>query len=190
MEFFETHKIQILETLILLACMFLINLGVRKWSYKIAGKFHLGIERRRITVRIFNFLTLLIAAISIMGIWGLDQKELFVFLTSALTVIGIGFFATWSILSNITSGILLYFNHPMHIGDYIKILDKEMPVEGKIKDISMFFMHIETNEGEDITIPNSVVIQKMISTTTSEENKRRQRLAENAKNAESQEVQL
>lgn len=170
MELIEQYKIQILETVIVLAVLVLVNFAIRKWSFRIAKKFHLGLERRRITTRIVNLLLLLIGTISIMGIWGLDQKELFVFLTSTLTVLGVGFFATWSILSNITSGLLLYFNHPLHIGDQIKIMDKEAPVEGTLTDISMFFMHIETVHGEKITIPNSVVTQKTISIKSADEN--------------------
>lgn len=165
MELIEFYKIQILETVIVLAVLFLVNFGIRKWSFRIAEKFNLGIERRRITIRIVNLLILLVGTITIMGIWGLDQKQLFVFFTSTLTVLGVGFFATWSILSNITSGLLLYFNHPLHIGDHIKILDKEAPVEGTLTDISMFFMHIETLTGEKITIPNSIATQKTISIT-------------------------
>ncbi|MCB9034507.1 MAG: hypothetical protein H6553_11770 [Chitinophagales bacterium] len=34
------------------------------------------------------------------------------------------FFAQWSVLSNITSGIIMYFNHPLGIGDNILIEDK------------------------------------------------------------------
>lgn len=173
METIEKYNLQILETAIVLAVLLLINFAIRKWSFRIAQKFHLGIERRKITTKIVNLLLVMIGAISIMGIWGLDQKELFVFLTSTLTVLGVGFFASWSILSNITSGLLLYFNHPLHIGDHIKIMDKESPVEGTLKDISMFFMHIETLEGEMVTIPNSVVTQKTISIRESTENKLR-----------------
>src|SRR5688572_23148544 len=130
MELIQLYKIQLLETAIALALLLTLNFVVRKSSARIAQKFHLGLERRRIITRIVNLGLLLIGAISIMGIWGLDQKELFVFLTSTMTVLGVGFFATWSILSNITSGILLYFNHPLHIGDHVKIMDKEAPVEG------------------------------------------------------------
>lgn len=163
MELFEKYNVQIFETLILIAILVVLNFIIRKWSSRIAKKFHLGLERRKITLKIINVLLGIIGVISLTGIWGLDQKELFVFFTSTVTVLGVGFFATWSILSNITSGILLFFNHPLHIGDNIKILDKEMQVEGTLKDISMFFMHIETIDGQTITIPNSVVTQKVIS---------------------------
>ncbi len=188
MELIELYKLQILETVIVLGVLLLVNFIIRKSSYRIAQKFHLGIERRRITTKIVNLLLLLIGTISIMGIWGLDQKELFVFLTSTLTVLGVGFFATWSILSNITSGLLLYFNHPLHIGDHVKIMDKEAPVEGTLKDITMFFMHIETLDGETVTIPNSVVTQKTISIKSSETNTK-DKLSAESKKKESQQVE-
>ena len=163
MELLEKYNVQIFETFILFALLVVLNFIMRKSSSRIAKKFHLGLERRKITLKIITVLLSIIGIISLTGIWGLDQKELFVFFTSTVTVLGVGFFATWSILSNITSGILLFFNHPLHIGDNIKILDKEMQVEGTLKDISLFFMHIETIDGEMITIPNSVVTQKVIS---------------------------
>jgi len=163
MELFEKYNVQALETLIILALMIVINFIIRKWSLRIVKKFQLGFERREITLKIISLMLGVVSLIALMGIWGLDQKELFVFFTSTITVLGVAFFATWSILSNITSGILLFFNHPLHIGDNIKILDKEMQVEGTLKDISMFFMHIETVDGQTITIPNSVVTQKIIS---------------------------
>lgn len=188
MELIELYKLQILETAIVFGVLLLVNFVIRKSSYRISQKFHLGIERRRITTKIVNLLLLLIGTISIMGIWGLDQKELFVFLTSTLTVLGIGFFASWSILSNITSGLLLYFNHPLHIGDHVKIMDKEYPVEGILKDITMFFMHIETTDGEMVTIPNSVVTQKTISIKSNEANSKLKVTRSSQKN-ESQEVE-
>lgn len=57
----------------------------------------------------------------IAGIWGLEQNEIAVFASTILTALGIAFFAQWSLLSNITSSILLLLNHPMKLGDTIKI---------------------------------------------------------------------
>jgi small-conductance mechanosensitive channel len=171
MNFFAEYDLQILETIVVVTVLVLMNVIYRKWSARIAKKFHLGLLRRKITVKVINLLLVLIGIILLTGIWGLDQKQLFLFFSSTITVLGIGFFASWSILSNITSGILLFFNHPLHIGDRIKIIDKEAPIEGTLKDISMFFMHIETIDGEMITIPNSVVTQKVISISRETERK-------------------
>lgn len=185
MKWIETYQIQILETLIILAILFLIHFIFRKWSFSIAKKLDLGIERRKITNKIMNVLIISVGLISVMGVWGLDQKEFFLFLTSTLTVLGIGFFAQWSILSNITSGLMLYFNHPLHIGDTIKILDKDFEIVGTLKDITLFFMHIETIKGENITVPNSIVTQKTIAIIETKKSKSLNNTAEKIQNSNS-----
>jgi small-conductance mechanosensitive channel len=76
--------------------------------------------------------------------------------------VGVGFIAQWSILANVTSSLILFFNHPMKLGQEIQILDKEYDITGTLVDISFFFLYIKTEDGETITIPNSVVLSKVI----------------------------
>jgi small-conductance mechanosensitive channel len=104
----------------------------------------------------------LVGGIVLAAIWNIDRKELFVFFTSVLTIIGIAFFAQWSILSNITASLILFFNHPLRIGQYIQVFDKDYMVEGKLEDISFFFMHVRTKENQIVTIPNNLVLQRTI----------------------------
>ena len=59
--------------------------------------------------------------------------------------------------------IILFFNHPLKLGDSIKILDKDYPFEGEVTELTYFFVHLKTSNGETITIPNSLVLQKAIS---------------------------
>lgn len=105
----------------------------------------------------------LAAGIIIAAIWGLKQSEIAVFVGTILTALGIAFFAQWSLLSNVTSSLLLFFNHPLKIGDTIKILDKDYPFEGEVSDLTYFFVHLKTSSGEIITIPNSIFLQKSVS---------------------------
>lgn len=58
--------------------------------------------------------------------------------------------------------MIIFFSHPAKIGDTITVLDKDFSIKGKISDIEMFFITIKTEEGEKVTIPNNVFIQKMI----------------------------
>jgi small-conductance mechanosensitive channel len=51
----------------------------------------------------------------------------------------------------------------LKLGDIIKILDKDFPFEGEVKELTYFFIHIKTQSGETITIPNSLLLQKSIS---------------------------
>ena len=107
-------------------------------------------------------INLSVCFIIILIIWGVDQSELAVFVGSVVTVPGIAMFAQWSILSNITSSIIIFFNHPVKLDDTITILDKDYETEGRVSDIGVFFVILKTKEGEQITIPSNIFIQKMI----------------------------
>jgi small-conductance mechanosensitive channel len=72
-------------------------------------------------------------------------------------------FTQWSILSNITSGIVLFFSFPFKIGDVIRIHDKDFPIEGEIEDIRAFHIYLKTKDSEMIIYPNSLLLQKGIS---------------------------
>ena len=82
------------------------------------------------------------------------------FVSTILTVLGIAFFAQWSLLSNITSSILIFFNHPVKLGDYVKVLHKDYHFEGEVTEMNYFFVHVKTKSNETITIPNAHFFDK------------------------------
>lgn len=108
------------------------------------------------------FFTLLFVT-AVFIIWGVQTKDLFLTVSSVLTVIGVALFAQWSILSNITSGVILLFSFPFKIGDIIRIHDKDFPIEAEIEDIRSFHTLLKTSDGELITYPNTLLMQKGIS---------------------------
>ncbi len=122
--------------------------------------------RGKIIKKALNLILLLSVFSFILILWGVDQTELAFFIGSVLTVIGIALFAQWSILSNITSGIIIFFNHSVKLDDSITIMDKEYEVEGRVSDIGLFFVILKTKNGEQVSIPNNVFIQKMIKHIT------------------------
>ena len=65
-------------------------------------------------------------------------------------------------LSNITAGLILFINYPVKIGDSITILEKDNDLTGQIKDIGVFFITLTTKDGQNVSIPNSLILQKMI----------------------------
>ena len=122
-------------------------------------------------VKAIQLIITLFAVIFLAGIWGLDQSELAIFASSIFTALGIAFFAKWSLLSNITSSIILFFNHPLKIGDKVRVLDKDCPFEGEISDLTYFFVHLTTDDGEVITVPNSLFLEKSITIIATTEKK-------------------
>jgi len=154
---------QIIETLVVIGAYVGVSYIIKSVVNNALKRAQLPRSRRKITIRVANFVTTVVALIILSAIWGLKQNEIAIFVSTLITALGIAFFAQWSLLSNITSSILIFFNHPMRIGDTIKVLDKDYPYEGEIVDLTYFFVHLRTPAGETITIPNSMVLQKSIS---------------------------
>ncbi len=165
----EIHVLKIIETVIVIILLILANLLTKRWIKSLLKKFKFSLQRRRLTIKMINLILLIVTSIFIAAIWGVKQTDLVVFISSVIAILGIAFVAQWSILSNITAGLILFFNHPLKIGDYVKIIEKDFIIEGVIDDITYFFVHIETNEKEKITLTNSLLLQKIISIVPAKE---------------------
>jgi len=159
----ELDVIKIIESLI----VFAIYVIVRLLSYKIIEKTlddRLIQNSRGIIIKRAVKLTFLVISIAFISlIWGVKQSDLGVLIGSVLTVVGVAMFAQWSLLSNITSSVIIFFNHSVKINDSITIMEaKDYVIEGKVTNIGLFFITLETADAEEITLPNNVFIQKSI----------------------------
>jgi small-conductance mechanosensitive channel len=114
-------------------------------------------------IQIINILINFTCIITLTIIWGVRPQNMLVALSSIFAVIGVALFAQWSILSNITAGIIIFFSTPFRIGDRIHILDKDTPIDAVIENILTFHTYLRTSEGEQIIIPNSLFLQKIVS---------------------------
>jgi len=166
----KPYQIQILQSIVLLLAMTGVKILLRSIINRLMNRLHFAVERKKIISKIINFFIILFALVVLIAIWGVDPEQLILFITSALTILGIAFFAQWSILSNITSSLILFFNHPIRIGGKVRILDKDYPIEGVVENISLFFMYIRTENDQIVSIPNTILLQKTISIETSEMN--------------------
>lgn len=158
----STTEIKLLETLIAVVVFLLIRLFTNKLVDRTVRKHLMQKTRSKIIKKIIFIVLLTITIMFILTVWGIDQSELLMFMASFLTVMGIALFAQWSHLSNLTSGLIIFFNHSAKLDDTIVIIDKDFEVEGRISDISLFFIKLKTEEEEEILIPNNVFLQKMV----------------------------
>ncbi|MBK7889187.1 MAG: mechanosensitive ion channel [Bacteroidetes bacterium] len=159
----SAQKIQILETLAILGIYVIAFFVIKTIINNALKNTQLQRARRKIIIKAVHLFTSIAVVIILTGIWGLEQNEIALFASTILTALGIAFFAQWSLLSNITSSVILFFNHPLKLGDTIKMLDKEYPLEGEVTELTYFFIHLKTTSGETITIPNSLLLQKSIA---------------------------
>jgi small-conductance mechanosensitive channel len=160
LEYLDHFKI--IESLIIILVGSIIRIMITNSLKKIRNKF--GFQKTRVLIvnRIITFLVYAAVIVLIAFIWGVDEKQLMVYVSSFLTILGIAFFAQWSILSNITAGLILYINYPVKIGDTITILEKDNNITGVINDIGAFFITLTVEDGDLITLPNTVILQKNI----------------------------
>ncbi|MCM4167579.1 hypothetical protein KCTC52924_00919 [Arenibacter antarcticus] len=158
----DSTQLKIIETAAVIIGFVLLLIVTAKLVDKTVNNSLVKKARGKIIKKAINLINLSVCFIIILIIWGVDQSELAVFVGSVVTVLGIAMFAQWSILSNITSSIIIFFNHPVKLDDTITILDKDYETEGRVSDIGVFFVILKTKEGEQITIPSNIFIQKMI----------------------------
>lgn len=158
----DITDIKVIESISALAAYAILRVVTNKIIDRTVATSLMQKTRGKIIKKALNLILLLVVSTFVLIVWGVDQNELAFFIGSILTVIGIALFAQWSILSNITSGIILFFNHSVKLDDTIVIMDKDYEVEGRVSDIGLFFVILKTKEQEKVTIPNNVFIQKMI----------------------------
>lgn len=155
-------EFKILETGIAILLFLIARIVMVKTIDRTVTKKLLHKTRGKIIKKVIGILLIAITSLFILVVWGVNQSDLFVFMASVLTVIGIALFAQWSHLSNMTSGIIIFFSHSVKLDDTISIMDKDFEIEGRISDIGLFFVKLKTKNDEEVTLPNNVLLQKMI----------------------------
>ncbi len=162
-EFLTTYSKELTNSAIFLGIL-IILVNITRFSVRKIG-IRSGINTARINLinRYVSVIYFLIALFGEAFIFGTNFEDLALVFTSVFAVIGIGLFAVWSILSNITSGVIMFFSFPYKVGDKIEIHDKDFPIRAIIEDIRAFQLHLRTEEGDLVTYPNNLILQKPIS---------------------------
>jgi len=165
----EVYYTKIIESVVVITVFIAIRIILNKLINKTISDKLIQKSRSQLIKKSINFITSIICLFILLIILGVEQSELAVFVGSVLTIVGVAMFAQWSLLSNITSSIIIFFNHSVKIGDAIIIMEtKDYEIRGEVLDIGLFFTSIKMSEtGEEITLPNNIFIQKTIRKTNS-----------------------
>lgn len=162
MNFINEYLKEIIATLVVILTFIGIRLTINAIITRFGKQSNFPHSRTNLVMKYIDYLITSLAIIALIGIWGVERQQAFLAISSIFTVIGVALFAQWSILSNVTAGILLFFSFPFKIGDRIRILDKEFPIEAEIIDIKSFYTLLKSSEGEEISYPNNLLLQKGI----------------------------
>jgi small-conductance mechanosensitive channel len=159
----ELYNIKMIETAVVVVVYLIIKALSDRVIDATSDRKMLQRSRGILIKQAVNIVLLSLAGIFIFIVWGVQQKDVTLFIGSVLTVIGVALFAQWSLLSNLTASLIIFFNHPAKIGDKIIIMEsKDYQLEGTITNIGLFFVRLVTAEDEEISLPNNVFIMKSI----------------------------
>jgi small-conductance mechanosensitive channel len=112
--------------------------------------------------KVFEILFIFLSIILLFFVWSVDIKSVALFASSFFAIVGVALFAQWSILSNVTASIIIFFNFPARIGDKIKIVDGDNSVEGIIREISLFQIELVDSDENIVFYPNNLILQKPV----------------------------
>jgi len=162
-QFFQNYQSEIIYTAIVFGILFIVNLIIKGVLRRIGKRSNINIARVKLIGRYVTVTLLLIAILIETFVFGANFEDLSLVFSSVFAILGIALFATWSILSNVTSGIIMFFSFPYKVGDKIMIHDIDFPVEAIIEDIRGFQLHLRLDNGNLVTYPNNLILQKAVT---------------------------
>lgn len=110
-------------------------------------------------------LTKVIAIVIALSQIGVDTNVI----VGAFSAAGLGIsLALKDNMANVAGGIQVLFTRPFMVGDYIQVEDKE----GTVARIEMMFTVLKTSSNQEIVIPNSVMVQDIITNYSKEKYRR------------------
>lgn len=109
-------------------------------------------------IGIVRIVTLLAAGLVLAAIWRINLTSVLVFTGTALTLIGVAFFASWSLLSNATACFVLLLHPSFRRGNFIRIIDADTHIEGYIADVTPFNSKLISESREVVVIPNNMIV--------------------------------
>src|SRR5262249_31438463 len=92
------------------------------WLRVLEPRLRLRYETVLSMTRLISGLLWTIVLLIVLEIWGISLGGFWTLLVSAATVVGVGFLATWTMVSNITASFFLAIWRPFHLGDTVEVL--------------------------------------------------------------------
>lgn len=170
---FSVNKKQISTLdLVLALCIFLFGLFFaslyRRYIKRIGQKFkNLSLSNQVILSNVGSYFIIAVSFFVMLDTIGLDLSS-FAVIAGALSV-GIGF-GLQNIIANFISGVILFFEKSIKIGDFLQISDT---LSGRVTDIRMRSIIIRTNDNRDVIVPNQTFIQEQVINWTLSDDIRR-----------------
>ena len=145
--------------LVFLISLTLVKMMKNRLSNNLLNRINMDEGIKHSLISGFSFTGFIISAILAIVAMGVDLSNLAV-IAGALSV-GIGF-GLQDVIKNLVSGIILLFERPFKVGDWVLIGGEE----GKIKQINIRSTEVETFNKASVIIPNATLISSSLTNLT------------------------
>ena len=145
----------------------LLNRLLRKIIWQAVRRARLSYEASLTATRIVIGAIWVFAVLLLLNVWGVNVAGLWTLLISVAAVIGVGFLAVWTMVSNITASLFLTIWRPFHLGQTIEVLPENF--KGRVIDRNMMFTTVRDEQGSVLQVPNNLFFQKMFRVSDSGE---------------------
>jgi small-conductance mechanosensitive channel len=95
----------------------------------------------------------------VLNLWGISVSGVWTLLASAIAVIGVGFLAVWTMVSNVTASFFISLWRPFRLGQTVEILPEAL--KGRVIDRNLMFTILRDEGGNLLQVPNNLFFQKM-----------------------------
>lgn len=156
----------VLAVMLFLSITYILRLIRDAFMPRLFNHLHFNNNTESSATSIVGYISVLIAGLISLSVLGVNLKSLGL-LISALSV-GLGF-GLQHVVNNFISGILILFERPFRIGDWIVLNDKE----GIVRKINIRSTELETFDKALIIIPNADIISGVLTNWTLTDSKGR-----------------
>jgi|SRR5580692_2557839 small-conductance mechanosensitive channel len=168
MKSFETHLEEFLPKLIaalpaalaVIVGAIIVNFAFGRLMKLFAVKAHFTDKEVAPFRRIVQMAVFATSIVLILEIFGINLGGVWAMLSTMLAIVGVGFVASWSMLSNSFCTFMILMFRPFAIGDEIEFAGE--PVYGKVIDLNFLYTTLRCDDGSDMQIPNNFFFQKVL----------------------------
>jgi small-conductance mechanosensitive channel len=141
------------------ALIVVIERSVRRLLHRVGPRIHLGPAGVLAAGRLVRLLAWTVVALVVLEYWGIGVGGAWTLLGSAAAVIGVGFLAVWTMISNITASLLISLWRPFHLDETVELLPEKLG--GKVVERNLMFTVLREGEGSVVLVPNNLFFQKI-----------------------------
>lgn len=131
----------------------------RRVATSLMTRAHVDRTAQTFVLAVLQYAVLLLGAITALGALGVDMTSVLASLGVAGLTIG---FAARDALSNVISGIFIFWDRPFVIGDLVEVGG----FYGRVEHITMRSTRLVTPDGKMLAIPNSTIVNSTVASYT------------------------